>query len=127
MTDRFQSALRQKPATPGKSVTATIHEEETRLKDAEKVKTFLVTYRISKVDVPGKGGYDKRRDAVLERIEALDGQRFHLSTSAWKIKSRRDKSALVVLLSKPLDVKVDFVSVTQVGPTATFGDAELED
>ena len=127
MTDRFQRVLREKLAAPGKSVTASIHEEEARLRDAEKLKSFLVTYRIADIAVPGKGTYDKRRDAVLERITALDGQRFHLSTSAWEIRSRQDRPTLVALFSKSLDVKVDFLSVTRGGPTSTFGDAELED
>lgn len=125
MTDRFQKALKQKLATPPKSVAASIQEAERAL--TTEPKSFLVTYRISATKVPGKGSYSQRRDAVLERLRALAGEEWHLSTSVWKITSRRTSYALRDLLSEPLDARFDFLSVTPVGVTRTFGDAHLED
>ncbi len=124
MTDNSRTAPAKKPAGPRQTVAAAIQEGEEALTDASK--SFLVTYRIKKIEIAGKGGYDRRRDALLERIEALSGEEWHLSTSAWKVKSRRNSMALRDLLSEPLDNRYDFLSVTQVGPTRTFGNAKLE-
>lgn len=125
MTDRFQEALKRNLAAPRKSVTASVQEGERGL--TTKPLNFLVTYRISRESIPGKGGYDERRNAVLERIRALAGEEWHLSTSAWKITSRRSSLILRDLLSEPLYARFDFLSVTSVGTTRTFGDANLED
>ncbi|MBO9501630.1 hypothetical protein [Brevundimonas sp. A19_0] len=125
MTDRFQEALKRKLAVPRDDVVAKIQESE-RLLTGEP-KSFLVTFRIKAADVPGKGTYDERRNALLKRIEALAGAKWHLSTSVWKVRSRRTSATLLTLLSVPLEKRVDFLSVTAVGTTRTFGDARLED
>ncbi|GEM_PF-4514504 len=124
MTDNFQKTLAKKLGALPQTVTAKIHEREGALKT--ELKPFLVTYRIKSIEIPGKGDYDQRRNAVIEGIDALAGEK-HLSTSVWKVMSRHNSMKLRDLLSEPLDARYDFLSVTAVGETRTFGNAKLED
>lgn len=124
MTENYQKALARHLSAPRQTVTAKILEREGALETD--LKPFLVTYRIKTIKVPGKGDYDQRRNAVIEGIDALSGEK-HFSTSAWKVMSRHGSVALCALLSEPLDARYDFLSVTPIGTSRTFGNAKLED
>lgn len=105
---------------------ASLKEAEVRLKRDTGPLKYLVNYRVEQNDQSAKGPRQERYDHLLALIKELAGKDSHLSTSAWLVESHQSRSQLLDHLKAPLDVTCDYLSVTQVGPTSTFGSAKLK-
>ena len=101
-------------------------EAGARLEPGATRRLYQVNYRVGDGGSKLKGEPGVRRSYLVELIESRSPSERHLSTSTWLLRSFLRAPALADLLSAPLDVSLDFLSVSLVGSDrATFGDAGL--
>lgn len=93
-----------------------------------KRRLYQVNYRVAQTDSDEKGGSAGRREALTELLKSLAPVERHQSTSSWIVRLHVEQAIEVAnLLTPPLDVKRDFLSVAELTANrAAFGDAKLK-
>jgi len=81
-----------------------------------------INYRLDKTAKSPKGDYNKRYNALVELVGALNGKLWHYATSSWETTSHLSSQVILDHLAAPLDPAIDVLVVTPIGGSIVFGD-----
>lgn len=85
---------------------------------------FAVNYRLDKKTRSAKGDYNTRYQALVALVKVIGYKPWHYATSSWEVHSHQTREAVLAVLSAPLDVNIDVLTVTSIGVSAVFGDPD---
>jgi len=116
------------PAQRNAKAKKDLQESEAKLKaGGAKEKRFLALYRVRDPNSPAKGTSDERREHLIARFEGMNGQKHHVSTSAWSLRSYQATRELVLAaLSPAIDPTLDYLEVVQTYEPVHAGVSKLK-
>lgn len=84
---------------------------------------FAINFRLDSKTPSAKGDYNARYKALTDLVKVLGHKPWHYATSSWEVRSHQSPKKVLAALSKPLDPRIDVLTVTPIGASEVFGAA----